>query len=84
MRSCKQYIPLLQAQQSAVRGSLNPNGSAHTFSMVALPATTIKEFYICIVCENKDMTFPRNKKIPFCRNVFCIRVAACGDRVNER
>ena len=31
MRSCEQYITLLQAQQSAVRGSLNPNGSAHTF-----------------------------------------------------
>ena len=40
MRSCEQYITLLQAQQSAVRGSLNPNGSAHTFNMVALLATT--------------------------------------------
>ena len=36
MRSCEQYITLLQAQQSAV----NPNGSAHTFNMVALLATT--------------------------------------------
>ena len=40
MRSCEQYITLLQAQQSAVRGSLNPNGSVHTFNMVALLATT--------------------------------------------
>ena len=43
MRSCEQYITLLQAQQSAVRGSLNPNDSTHTFSnAVALLSTDSK------------------------------------------
>ena len=43
MRSCEQYITLLQAQQSAVRGSLNPNSSAHTFSMVPALKTTARK-----------------------------------------
>ena len=40
--------------------AINPNGSAHTFSMVALPATTVKEFYYmyCLQHQRYDI-FPK-------------------------
>ena len=63
MRSCEQYITLLQAQQSAVRGSLNPNGSAHTFFVVSRIENPVKRFFENNVRRSKDIKKMINRKM---------------------
>ena len=56
-------IPIFQVPKCAVRGSLNPNGSAHTFFVVSRIENPVKRFFENNVRRSKDIKKMINRKM---------------------